>query len=189
VTDPLLLLAADRALARERRDPCANLCTLANVDAHGLPQVRTLVLRDVAERLAVFVNATSPKFDYLANVGVVVWLPSLNVQYRLTCTTEPVPADIVAESWLLRPEAPKHLDWYYTTVRPQGSPIGSRERLLEALASLPLPEPLTAPDTARGFFLRPERIERLDLNQENGVHDRRRFTFGNPSWHEEVLVP
>jgi len=189
VTDPLELLATDRALARGRGDPCATLCTLANVDDHGMPQARTLVLRDVADRLAVFVNATSPKFPHLAHVSVVVWLPSLNVQYRLTCTTEPVPAALVAESWQLRPVVPKQLDWLYTRVQAQGTPIGSREALLETLASLLLPEPLVAPETASGFFLLPERIERLDLNQENGVHDRRRFTLGNPSWHEEVLVP
>ena len=147
------------------------------------------MLRDVAERLAVFVNATSPKFEHLSRVSVVVWLPTLNVQYRLACGTEPVPAELVAESWQLRPDAPKHLDWLYTRVQAQGSPVDSREGLLEMLASLPLPEPLVAPDTARGVFLLPERIERLDLNQENGVHDRRRYTLGNPTWREEVLVP
>lgn len=189
MTDPLALLAADRALARERQDPCAALCTLANVDANGLPQARTLVLRDVAGRLAIFVNATSPKFEHLDRVSVVVWLPTLNVQYRLTCGTEPVPATLVAESWQLRPDAPKRLDWLYTRRHAQGAVIGSRERLLEVLASLPLPEPLVAPDTARGLFLLPESIERLDLSQENGVHDRRRYTPGNPSWREDVLVP
>lgn len=187
--DPLALLAADRALARERRDPCAALCTLANVDAGGLPQARTLVLRDVADRLAVFVNATSPKFQHMNHVVAVVWLPTVNVQYRLTCRTEPVPAALIAESWQLRPDAPKRLDWLYTRGRAQGSPVGSREALLECLGSLSLPEPLTAPETARGFFLVPEQVERLDLNQENGVHDRRRYTRGNPTWHEEVLVP
>lgn len=189
MTDPLALLAADRALARERRDPCAALCTLANVGRDGLPEARTLVLRDVADRLAVFVNATSPKFDHLDRVGVVVWLPSLNVQYRLACTTEVVPAALVAESWQLRPDAPKRLDWLYTRGQAQGSPIGTRAQLLETLSSLTLPEPLVAPDTARGFFLLPARIERLDLNQENGVHDRRLYTLGNPTWREQVLVP
>jgi len=182
-------LAADRAQARERGDPCASLCTLANVDADGMPQARTVVLRDVEDRLAVFVNATSPKFEHLAHVSVVVWLPSLNLQYRLTCATEPVEQALVAESWQLRPEPPKRMDWLYTRMQAQGSAVPSREALLDMLAACPLPEPLVAPDTARGFYLAPTRIDRLDLAQTNGVHDRRRYTLGNPTWREEVLVP
>ncbi len=187
--DPLGRLAADRRLARERQDPCAALCTLGNLGADGWPETRTLVLRDLEDRLAVFVNATSPKFTQLDRVSLVVWLPSLNVQYRLRCETEPVPRELVADSWQLRPEPPKHMDWLYTLARPQSSPIESRERLLEELASLSLPEPLTAPDTARGFYLLPQVIDRLDLGMENGIHDRRRYLPGNPSWSEVVLVP
>jgi pyridoxamine 5'-phosphate oxidase len=189
--DPLALLAADRRLAREQQDPCANLCTLANVDETGLPQARTLVLRDLEARLAVFVNATSPKYPSLETgpVSVVVWLPTVNVQYRLACTTEPVPAATVAESWLLRPEPPKRMDWLYARVQAQSTPVESREALLAMLARLDPPEPLTAPEVAMGFFLLPSRIERLDLGQADGIHDRRRYTLGNPGWYEAVLVP
>jgi len=189
VSDPLRRLADDRQMARERNDPCAGLCTLANLDGSGWPESRTLVLRDLEDRLAVFVNATSPKFQHLDRVAVVVWLPSLNVQYRLRCLTEPVPQGLVAHSWQLRPDPPKHMDWLYTLRRAQSSPIDSREDLLEELAGLDLTEPLTAPETARGFFLLPQLIERLNLGMENGVHDRRRYRLGNPTWTEEVLVP
>ncbi len=189
MSDPLKLLARDRGLARDRQDPCAALCTLANVDEQGLPQARTLILRDLESRLAVFVNTTSPKFPHLGTVSVVVWLPSVNVQYRLTCSTEPVPQALVAESWQLRPEPPKKMDWLYTRVQGQSTPIASRVALLETLAGLELPTPLEAPETARGLYLLPEAIDRLDLGQENGVHDRRRFRAGNPAWSEEVLVP
>jgi pyridoxamine 5'-phosphate oxidase len=189
--DPLTLLAADRQLARERQDPCANLCTLANVDADGLPQARTLVLRDLDERLAIFVNRTSPKFPFLQNdaVSIVVWLPTCNVQYRLACRTEAVPHAMVAESWHLRPEPPKRMDWLYARVQGQSTPIESREGLLAMLEALDLPDPLEAPDVASGFFLTPSMVERLDLGQENGVHDRRRYSLGNPGWYEEVLIP
>lgn len=186
---PLERLAKDRNLARDREDPCAALCTLANVDGDGLPQARTLILRELESRLAVFVNATSPKFEYLGTVSVVVWLPSVNVQYRLTCATEPVPRALVAESWQYRPEAPKKMDWLYTRLQAQSTAVTSRDALLEKLAGLDLPEPLEAPDTARGLYLLPELIDRLDLGQKNGVHDRRRFRLGNPGWSEEVLVP
>jgi pyridoxine/pyridoxamine 5'-phosphate oxidase len=106
--DPLGLLLRDRQTAREREDPCANLCTLANVDGDGLPQARTLVLREIERRLAVFVNATSPKFPFLddATVSVVVWLPSISIQYRLACATTLVEPAVVAQSWQLRPDPP-----------------------------------------------------------------------------------
>lgn len=189
--DPLATLRADRQLARERQDPCANLCTLANVDEDGLPQARTLVLRDLEARLAIFVNATSPKFQALRvrQVGLVVWLPSLNVQYRLAAGTEEVPAELVAASWALRPEPPKRMDWLYTRGQAQSTPVASREALLDMLTTLKTPDPLTAPETARGLYLMPTLIERLDLGQENGIHDRRRYTLGNPGWYEEILIP
>lgn len=184
-------MKADRDCARERRDPCANLCTLANVDDDGLPQVRTLVLRDLDEGLAVFVNATSPKFRALEEgpVGVVIWLPTLNLQYRLAAETEQVPTELVADSWGLRPEPPKRMDWLYTRIQAQSTPVASREVLLEMLERLNLVEPLTAPETACGLYLKPTLVDRLDLGQENGVHDRRRYTLGNPGWYEEVLIP
>lgn len=190
MSDPLKQLAADRRLAFERQDPCAGLCTLASLDDAGWPEARTLVLRELDERIAVFVNATSPKFPHLDRVTIVVWLPTVNVQYRLRCTTEPVPAQVVAESWLQRPDAPKRMDWLYTQRQGQSTPVTDRDSLLATLAGLDLPEPLTAPDTARGLFLNPEQVDRLDLGMDNGVHDRRRYRPGNPGgWIEEVLVP
>lgn len=188
--DPLGKLAEDRRQAREREDPCAGLCTLASLNETGWPDARTLVLRDLDDRLAVFVNATSPKFAHLDRVSIVVWLPTLNVQYRLRCTTSPVPEALVAESWQLRPEPPKHMDWLYTLHQGQSTAIADREALLKALAGLSLPDPLVAPDTARGLFLEPDQIDRLDLGMANGVHDRRRYLPGNPGgWTEQVLVP
>ncbi len=190
MSNPLQRLAEDRRIAFEQKDPCAGLCTLANLDPSGWPEARTLVLRDLEGELAVFVNATSPKFEHLARVSVVIWLPTVNVQYRLRCTTSEVPATLVAQSWQLRPDPPKRMDWLYTLKQGQSTAVEHREALLETLAGLELPEPLVAPDTAQGLYLLPEQIDRLDLGMENGVHDRRRYRRGNPGgWSEEVLVP
>ena len=188
---PIEQLLADREAARDQRDPCANLCTLANIDENGVPQARTLVLRELDSRLAVFVNATSPKWPHLETgpVSIVVWLPTQNLQYRLACTTEPVAADIVAESWQLRPDPPKRMDWYYAQAQSQSSVVASRDKLLERLNALQLPDPLHAPAEARGLYLLPHKVERLDLGYENGVHDRRLFTASNPDWVEVVLTP
>ncbi len=190
--DPLAQLARDRAEARRLEDPCANLCTVASVDASGNPQARTLVLRDLNERLAIFANETSPKwreFSLNVQISVVVWLPLLNLQYRLVCGTESVPKPIVHDSWHQRPEQPKRLDWFYTRHLAQSSRLPDRETLLERLARIDLPEPLTPPQTAAGLYLLPSIVERLDLNQSNGVHDRRHFELSDGGWVQSVLVP
>ena len=185
---PLLRLREDRVRARELRDPYAELCALATVDANGNPRVRTLVLRDIDERLAVFVNASSPKWPAMDRVAALVFLATLGIQYRLDCRTEPIPADTVHASWQLRPEMPKRLDWLYET-RPQSSPLASREELLAELAAVPLPDPLVAPDSARGLYLAPLEVERLDVNHASGIHDRRRWSLTEGEWRERVLVP
>jgi pyridoxine/pyridoxamine 5'-phosphate oxidase len=165
---------------------------VATVDREGHPQARTLVLREVDTTLAVFCNRTSPKWAELTqgpSVAVVVWLPTLNLQYRLRCAISPVPDHVVAASWTLRPPVPKRLDWLYTRHLPQGSAVDDRASLLTALAAVTLPEPLIAPETAAGLFLHPERIDRLDLAQPDGVHDRRHFERHEDGWRDTVRVP
>lgn len=190
-SDPLDRLRSERASARELNDPCANLCTLASIDPEGFPQARTLVLRDLSNLLAVFINRTSPKWPQLINapVSLVVWLPTLQVQYRLSCRTEEIPQSLVHESWHLRPDAPKRMDWFYTLVAPQSSALGSRGELLDALADLDLTEPLTPPATAHGLYLHPEQVERLHLGQADGIHDRQQYRLQDGVWSVVTLVP
>ncbi len=190
--NPLDALADDRGRARELGDPCANVCTLATVDAAGRPHARTVVLRELDGRLAVFGNETSPKWQQIGRseaLALVVWLPSLDVQYRLQCTALAVPKPLVHQSWQLRPEVPKRLDWFYTRVQAQSSAVEDRSALLEGLHGLRLREPLVAPRTAAGIYLEPELVERLDLGMDDGVHDRRVFRRHAGGWHEITLVP
>lgn len=191
--DPLELLSRDRNRARERNDPCAGLCTLASVDAAGNPQARTVVLREVDGRLAIFGNETSPKWRQMelsATLAVVVWLPSLDVQYRLQCETRPVPKPKVHESWQLRPDAPKRLDWFYTRVQAQSSAVSGRDELVEGVDGLRLREPLVAPRTSAGVFLEPVSVERLDLTTDSGIHHRVLYRHqAGGGWQAATLVP
>ncbi len=201
--DPLTLLGADRAQAATNADPMASLCLLATVGG-GEPQARIVILRDVTEgaptappdesldsRLGIFINRTSPKFHEIAEsatVAVVVYLPSLGVQYRLRGGLEPIPAGIVRASWVLRPPVPKRMDWLYES-HPQSSVVNSREQLIDLLGE-GLPD--AAPDSAAGYYLVARTIERLNLTTTNGVHDRRRYSLdslGDGGWTEQVLVP
>ena len=81
------------------------------------------------------------------------------------------------------------MDWFYTLNRPQSAPIESRDALLAQCAALDLPDPMIAPETALGLYVNPEIIERLDLNQPEGIHDRRRYQRCDDSWVQTVLVP
>lgn len=187
MADPIALLHADRATARAADDPNANTCVVATV-ADGEPQARVLVLRDVDSRLGIFLNGSSPKCRQVGQsetIAVVVHLPSAAVQYRLTCGLEAIPAAAVRASWQLRPVVPKRLDWLYER-HPQSSPVHSRARLAELLRT---PVPDTAPATALGYYLLPTAVDRLHLDQPDGIHDRRRFTLTKRDWREEVLVP
>ena len=166
----------------------AGVAIVASVTPAGEPAARTLVLRDLDSELALFINATSPKmteFETSETIALVVWLPSIQIQYRLTVRLERIPVDVVHESWQLRPDPPKKMDWVYRD-HPQSSEIVNRAALLDVL---PAEVPTSAPDSAVGFFLRVDQIERLDLGQANGVHDRRLYRRTETTWSEAVLVP
>ncbi len=189
LADPMLSFQTDRQRAKEANDPMAAVCVLATVDAAGLPQARTLVLRDVAEGLAIYINASSPKWLQSQNVvAIQTWWPSVQIQYRMHAVGRELSSNHVAQSWLRRPDAPKHMDWLYEQT-PQSSPVGSRADLLALLDLAEHPQPLVAPPGARGLLLRPQTIERLDLNQTDGVHDRKRFVLEADRWRQETLVP
>jgi pyridoxamine 5'-phosphate oxidase len=193
VIDPLEHLSNDRTRARDARDPWANLCVFATVDEHGVPHARVLVLRDLQERLAIFVNATSPKHAQLrqgAKYSVVVYLASLGVQYRLTVRLEAVAPRTVHHNWRERPRIPKVMDWFYRRVQPQSTPIRSRQHLLDAYASLDaeLVESVEAPVDAVGYFLVVDEIDRLELSGVQ-VHSRQRHRRHADGWLTSELVP
>ena len=189
MTDPVCLLKADRDHARSVGDPWADLCVVASISPRGEPRSRVLVLRDLDDQLALFFNASSPKseeFKQSESLSILLYLAALKVQYRLTAAFTEVDPNVVAQSWKLRPLVPRKLDWLYAT-RPQSSSVPSREALITAIDRVP--ETTTAPPTARGYVLVPSEIERLDLDQPNGIHDRRRYKRLGDNWHETLLIP
>lgn len=198
--NPLRRLDEDRRQAREQRDPWAELCVVSTVTAGGEPSARVLVVRELdpgaeppeSPALGIFVNASSPKVDEFSNsssVAVLIYLPSVTVQYRLRCTLDPIESAVVHEAWQMRPEIPKRMDWVYET-HPQSSEIASRETLIDAVASEAPEEPLLAPESAAGYVFQPFELERLDLSGGDAPHDRRRYTVRqNGDWMEAVLVP
>jgi pyridoxamine 5'-phosphate oxidase len=193
MNDPLLLLADDRIRARDTNDPWANLCVLSTIDAHNNPQARVVILRDLERRFAIFTNATSPKHHELAlsrRHTVLVYFASLGVQHRLTVLLEPVAAAIMHKNWAERPRVAKVMDWFYERYRPQTSEVGSRDELMDHFADLDrqLPNDVSAPASAVGFFLNVEAAERLELATDR-PHARVRYRRSGAGWHTTHLVP
>lgn len=196
--DPIGGLHQDRRQARRHKDPWAELCVVSTVTAAGEPSARVLVVRELDldtapadPSLGIFVNASSPKVDEFSrssSVAVLIYLPSVMVQYRLRCTLDAIDPTIVREAWQMRPETPKRMDWVYET-HPQSSEIASRDALIDAVASKSQAEPLLAPDSAVGYLLQPIELERLYLGRGDEPHDRRRYSVREGSWVEAVLVP
>ena len=196
--DPLARLHEDRLQARGHRDPWAELCVVSTVTAAGEPSARVLVVRELDTdtgtadpSIGIFVNASSPKveeFSRSSTVAVLIYLPSVMVQYRLRCTLDPIDASLVHQAWQMRPDVPKRMDWLYET-HPQSTEIASRRTLIDAVSDESGERPLAAPESAVGYLIQPSEVERLDLSQTDAPHDRRRYSLQDGDWAEAILVP
>ena len=166
---------------------------MATVDAEGLPHVRTIILRDLGERIGLFINATSPKWahlDRLPALEVVTFYPTLNVQYRLRGASAPIERDVMSENWENRPFGGRRLDWFYDSVQPQSTHVHSRERLVDGLQEEgQRMNGKGMPPSVNGIYLDPVQIERLDLTDPDRIHDRRRYERAEDGWICTLLVP
>ena len=187
--NPIQQFAIDRAHARKLGDLLVDRCFVASVDADGNPQVRTLVLRDIEGALAIFCNATSCKVSEIRNsdrVAILVYWPSVNVQYRMSVRVEALNDEVVKSHWRQKPVITKKLDWFYER-HPQSSGIDSRGYLLQAI--LEMDEPVVAPPSAMALEFQPVLVERLNLDTDEGIHDRQQYALEDGSWTVKTIVP
>jgi pyridoxamine 5'-phosphate oxidase len=189
-------LQADQAAANAHQDPNANLCFFSTVDPNGSPQVRTLVLRQIAETtITLFINTSSPKWQQLSEqprCQALLWYPSLQIQYRLSGIAEALASDAIQDNWHKRPLRAKLLDYFYDWTAPQSSRMTSRAGLLEqfeALSQRLTPEDLKPSSAAIGLSVQLDQIERLDLSQNDLPHARTLFERSENGWTTHALVP
>ena len=188
--DPLVLIAEDRAAARAADDPCVDRCVLGTVNSKSQVEQRVLVLRDVEDELAIFYSATSAKHRELTRqrfeASLLVFLPTVGVQYRIAANLEPIPSNIVRDSWQLKPNAAKRMDALYKRY-PQSTVIGDVETFeTQFLSSVP---PVQAPQHSVGYFIHPQTIERLELRTDPAMHLRTRYRLSDGQWESVRLVP
>jgi pyridoxamine 5'-phosphate oxidase len=194
--NPLKNIIDDRTEARKQGDTNADCCFLALADQNGQASVRTLVLREITDsHLVLFLNRTSPKWQLLqhgANYELLLWYASMQRQYRIQGKMQPLDSKIVKQTWQRRPHGSKYLDYVYQEMAPQSSVIDSREQLVSEIERLKKTyniDDMQAPDDVGGIALIADRVEMLDLNREDRIHDRRVFSLNDGLWTSRVLVP
>ena len=193
---PVQKIQDDRTQARQLGDSNADICFLALSDGAGRASVRTLVLRDISDNcFSLFINKTSPKwraFRHGRSHELLLWYASVQRQYRISGSLLELDASIVKSNWQRRPTGSKYLDYVYEELGSQSSIIASRGILNEKINEIKRerhPQSMQAPPMVAGIELNADRIDMLDLNHQDRVHDRRLYTLQGNTWTSQVLIP
>ena len=194
--DPVEEIAAERQRARGKGDSNADLCFLATVTAEGHPSLSTLVLRDIGPRgFGLLITSASLKWQQLHKLSryelLILW-PTVMRQYRIRGDMAPMEEKLVQQYWNRKGHASRLLEVYYPTFEAQSTVIPSREYLVKGIETLrkryPEAEDVPRPDTLKGIYLVPQRIE-VWHGSGDRLHDRRLYTKGEEGWAEQFLVP
>lgn len=192
--DPSSGLRADRARARELGDGNAELCWLATIGADGLPRVRALVLREVEEGFALFMNATSAKGGHLAReprCQIATWFPTLQRQWRLAVRTEPLSRGLLTSHWRRRPRSSQVMDHLYAAGFPQSTPLADASALRRAHDALDAKLGADPPPPAEALALKLTILgaECLQIHPADRLHDRWEYVLDGAEWTRRALVP
>jgi pyridoxine/pyridoxamine 5'-phosphate oxidase len=98
----------------------------------------------------------------------------------------------VSQNWKNRPDGSKYLDSVYEELGNQSSPIDSRHILTDKISQLKQSmdlETMQAPAAVSGLKLTADRIDVLDLNHQDRIHDRQLYTYDGGTWTTQVLIP
>ena len=174
----------DDAVARSQveRDVFEPLAlSVATVDAAGVPNVRTVLMRFLDERGPGFVTArTSTKGRELAAnpvMAVALTWPAMYRAIRFRGPAVAVDRAEVREYWRSRPWASRISAW----TSQQSEPVGSRAELEEAYARRAAQFPdsggddVPVPDFWGGYRVVPDEVE-FWAGRRNRLHDRLVFT-------------
>ncbi len=190
--DPLAAVRRwiDEAIAAGVREPTA--CTLATVDAAGVPDARIVLVREVDDRgLTWFTSRSSRKGHQLADhpvAAVVLFWPDLERQVRLRGRVEDVPAAASDAYFASRPRPSQVAAW----ASRQSEPVADRAALDAAAAAaaerFPDGTAVPRPPTWGGQLLRPDSVE-LWQGRRARLHDRLRWTRTRDGWQLGRLQP
>jgi pyridoxamine 5'-phosphate oxidase len=195
--DPYALARAwlTEAKASEPEDP--NAVALATADAHGMPNVRMVLLKEIEDSQArggfvFYTNFESAKGQELkanARAAMVFHWKSLHRQVRLRGVVELVPAKQADAYYASRAYQSRIGAW----ASRQSRPLANKRTLLADVAKLAAKYPRNPPRPEHwgGYRIRPLEIE-FWANGEFRLHDRFRWTRLKPdsaSWTVQRLSP
>ena len=176
------------AAGSEPNDP--NAAQLATVDASGLPNVRTVLIKEIGEDGFVFyTNYESAKAREIEGAGkaafVMHW-KSLRRQVRARGAVRRVPAARSDAYYRSRDLGSRIGAW----ASPQSRPISGRaelEALVSAARARHGDDPERPPHWG-GYLIEPSEME-LWADGAHRLHDRFRFVRSTQGWSRERLGP
>ncbi len=165
--------------------------SLATVDEHGRPTLRTVLLKGIDERGFVFyTNLNSRKGRALRanpNAALLFFWPELKRQVNIEGVTEAV-TEIESDAyWASRPRESQLGAW----ASEQSEPLASREQYeqrLEAIRQQYQGHDVPRPPHWAGFRVVPDRIE-FWQEREFRQHERECYWRASDGWHWTLLNP
>jgi pyridoxamine 5'-phosphate oxidase len=189
-TEPFALLDRWYAEAREREPRDANACQLATVDAVGMPNVRTVLLKDVGEEgLVFYTNANSAKGQELKSgkAAILLYWKSLSRQIRVRGSVAQVSAREADDYFTTRPREAQIGAWasMQSDVMPSR---GEFDRRIEEFGKRFANSSVPRPPHWCGFRLTPTYIE-FWHDRPYRLHDRLVFAREGAGWRRSQLYP
>ena len=189
--DPLVQFGRwfDDAVAAGLHEP--NAMVVATVDADGAPSARIVLLKELIEDGFVFyTNHGSRKGHALAAEPrcslLFPWHP-LERQVRVEGRAEPLPRDVVAAYFAVRPRSSQLGAW----ASRQSSTIASRAELEASYAAAEerfAGGDVPVPEEWGGYLVRPDVVE-LWQGRTGRLHDRLVYRRCDDGWGIERLAP
>lgn len=193
LADPIEQFAAWFDEVRETNVMEANAMILATVGPDGVPQARTVLMKEFdANGIVFYTNYTSVKGQAIAanpNVCALFYWPSLQRQVRWTGVATRVSSEQSDSYFASRPRGSQIGAIVSDQSRPVDSAAELRDRWDELEAAYDDDQPIPRPDHWGGFRIRPMTIE-FWQGRENRLHDRILFTrTDSDCWITQRLAP
>jgi pyridoxamine 5'-phosphate oxidase len=189
--DPWLMFADWMALATKAEPNDPNAMALATVDAHGLPDVRIVLLKDADARgLTFYTNTQSAKGDQiLANpkAALAFHWKTIRRQVRFRGGIAPVSAAEADAYFATRARGAQIGAWGSDQSRPMANKgdvktaVAEMEKKFEG-------RDVPRPPHWSGYRLEPQSIE-FWVNRPYRLHDRLRFESDGDGWRTARLYP
>lgn len=168
-----------------------NAMTLSTIDANGMPDARTILLKGVDEKGFVFFtnyNSTkSVQLDFNANCCLLFFWKDLERQVRIYGVAEKISVSESIEYFESRPDGSKIGAW----ASPQSMVVAGEAWLKETFqyyAERFKHGKIPKPPHWGGYRIKPVRME-FWQGRPSRMHDRILYTQANGGWKTERLAP